>query len=185
MIRGTQFGSLNHRAPAQHNARWPAPLAHGCFRSKADINWQAGSVGSVENDPLRPIRDGALCSAAIRQATPIDAGLMLGNFDYALPMKWRPAECLNSFGRRRGNRWKKGEHKCLSQMLICWSCWWLASAPGGYPESSWVLVHSAWIVGSRTGFNFQTGGVVWWIDAALTAAVGAILLLLAVRLIKR
>ncbi len=53
--------------------------------------------------------------------------------------------------------------------------------------SRWLFLYvfKVSIVGSRTGFNFQTGGVVWWIDAALTAAVGAILLLLAVRLIKR
>jgi uncharacterized membrane protein YeaQ/YmgE (transglycosylase-associated protein family) len=53
--------------------------------------------------------------------------------------------------------------------------------------SRWVFIYALGIsiVGRREGFNFETGGILWWIDAALTAAVGAVLLLLLLRLIKR
>jgi uncharacterized membrane protein YeaQ/YmgE (transglycosylase-associated protein family) len=51
----------------------------------------------------------------------------------------------------------------------------------------WLFIYKfgVAIVGSRVGFNFETGGILWWIDAALTCAVGAILLLWIVRLVKR
>lgn len=53
--------------------------------------------------------------------------------------------------------------------------------------SRWLFLYAfeVSIVGSRTGFNFETGGILWWVDAALTAAVGAILLLFVLRLIRR
>lgn len=53
--------------------------------------------------------------------------------------------------------------------------------------SRWLFLYvfGVSIVGSRVGFNFETGGVLWWIDAALTALVGAAILLWLLRLLKR